>query len=102
MGLFFVLNLQIYLETSSLQRENVPKLPVVLDYYCENWALPVHDIKSFATSTFLSLLLLKEQLMICDKKNCAREYQVQTRSQSKRGFWAQNRRVKKDNIYLSP
>ena len=68
MGLFFVLNLQIYLETSSLQRENVPKLPVVLDYYCENWALPVHDIKSFATSTFLSLLLLKEQLMICDKK----------------------------------
>ena len=71
MGLFFAVNLQIiiYLETSSLQRENVPKLPGVLRWLLQktgNW--PVHDIKSFAIGTFLSSLLLKEQVIISYKK----------------------------------
>ena len=69
MGLFFAVNLKIYFETSSPQWENVPKLPGVLRLLLRktgHW--PVHDIKSFAISTFLSLLLLKEQMMISDKK----------------------------------
>ena len=67
MGLFFAVNLQIYLKTSSLHQENVPKLPGVL------WLLlrktghwPVHDIKSSAIGTFLRSLLLKELMMISD------------------------------------
>ena len=69
MGLFFAVNLQIYLETSSLQRENVPKLPGVPRLLLQktgHW--PVHDIKSFVIGAFLSSLLLKEQMMISDKK----------------------------------
>ena len=48
MGLFFTVNLQIYFETSSPQRENVPKLPGVFRLLLRktgHW--PVHDIKSF-------------------------------------------------------
>ena len=76
MGLFFAVNSQIYLETSSLQRENVPKLPGVLRLLQKtgHWALGTDfDIGTF---TFLSSLLLKEQMMISDKnfkKTCARE-----------------------------
>ena len=73
----------------ALQRENVPKLPDVLRLLLRkpgHW--PVHEVKSFAIGTFLSSLVLKEQMMISDKKKktCARQYQVQTRSQSKQGF----------------
>ena len=70
MGVFFAINLQIYLETSSLQWENVPKLPGVLRWLLQktgNW--PVHDIKSFAIGTFLNSLLVKEQVIISFKKN---------------------------------
>ena len=69
---------------------NVPKLPDVPRLLLRkpgHW--PVHEIKSFAIGTFLSSLVLKEQMMISDKKKkktCARQYQVQTRSQSKQGF----------------
>ena len=54
----------------SLQLENGPKLPGVLRLLLQNtghW--PVHDIKSFAIGTFLSSLLLQEQIKISDKKN---------------------------------
>ena len=34
-GAVFAINLQIYLETSLLQWENVPKLPGAPDYYCK-------------------------------------------------------------------
>ena len=70
MGLFFTVNLQIYFETSSPQQENVPNLPGVFRFLLRktgHW--PVHDIKSFAIGTLLSSLLLKEQMMISDKKN---------------------------------
>ena len=53
----------------ALQRENIPKLPNVLRLLLRkpgHW--PVHEIKSFAIATFLSSLLLKEQMMISDKK----------------------------------
>ena len=70
MGLFFAVNLQIYLETSSLQRENVPKLPGVFRLLLRktgHW--PVRNITSSAIGRFLSSLLLKEQfMMISDKK----------------------------------
>ena len=36
----------------------------------------MHDIKSFAIPTFLSSLLLKEQMMISKKKICVREYEI--------------------------
>ena len=75
---------QIYLETLSLQRENVPKLPAcVLRLLLRKTGLwPVHDIKSFAIGAFLTSLLLTEQMI--NKKPCASQYQVQTRSQTKR------------------
>ena len=68
-GAVFAYHLQIYLETSSLQRKNVPKLPRVLRLLLRktgHW--PVHGIKSFVIGTFLSSLLLKEQMIISDKK----------------------------------
>ena len=76
MELFFAVHLQIYLETSSLQREIVPKLPGVFRLLWQktgHW--PVHDIKSFAIDTFLSSFLLKKQVMISnnnEKKLCER------------------------------
>ena len=61
MELFFAVHLQIYLETSSLQRENIPKLQGVLRLLWQKTGLwPVHDIKRFAIDTFLSSLLLKK------------------------------------------
>ena len=61
MELFFAVHFQIYLETSSLQRENIPKLQGVLRLLWQKTGLwPVHDIKSFAIDTFLSSLLLKK------------------------------------------
>ena len=61
MELFFAVHLQIYLETSSLQRENIPKLQGVLRLLWQKTGLwPVHDIKSYAIDTFLSSLLLKK------------------------------------------
>ena len=89
--------LAIYLETLSLKRENVPVPGVLRLLLRKTGHWPVHDMKIFAigTCTFLSSLLLEEQMMISDlkKKNCGREYQVQTRSQNKRWFWTQNRQV---------
>ena len=70
----------LYLETSSLQLENAPKLPGIFRLLLQktgHW--PVHDIKSFATGTFLSWLLLKEQMKISHKKNL-----VQDNTKSKR------------------
>ena len=78
----------LYLETSSLQLENVPKLPGVLRlllWKTGNW--PVHDIESFATGAFLSSLLLKEQMMISDKKNLVRDNTKSKRDRkASRGF----------------
>ena len=51
----------------------------------------MRDIKSFAIGVFLSSLLLKEQMMISDKKKPSpREYQDQIGLQSKQGLQAQN------------
>ena len=71
-GAVFAINLHIYLETLSLQRENVPKLPAcVLRLLLRKTGLwPVHDIKSFAIGAFLSSLLLKEQMI---KKNLVQD-----------------------------
>ena len=44
-----------------------PLIDALLLQKTGNW--PVHDIKSFAIPTFLSSLLLKEQMMISKKKN---------------------------------
>ena len=69
MELFFAVHLQIYLETSSLQRENIQKLQGVLRLLRQKTGLwPVHDIKSFAIDTFLSSLLLKKEVIISNKK----------------------------------
>ena len=51
-----------------------PLIDALLLQKTGNW--PVHDIKSFAIPTFLSSLLLKEQMMISKKKICVREYEI--------------------------
>ena len=59
------------LVASSLQLENGPKLPGVFRLLLQktgHW--PVHDIKSFAVGTFLSSLLLQEQIKVSDKTLC--------------------------------
>ena len=88
MGLFFTVNMQIYFETSSPQQENVPNLPGVFRFLLRktgHW--PVHDIKSFAIGTLLSSLLLKEQMMISDKKKPVRENTKSKRHRkANRGF----------------
>ena len=49
----FTPNVQIYLETSSLQRvNNVPKLPGVLDERCEKLGTN-HNVNSFSIRSFL-------------------------------------------------
>ena len=64
----FTSNVQIYLETSSLQRvNNVSKLPGVLDERCKNWALTIM-LTALAFAHFSSELLLKEQVIIPVKK----------------------------------
>ena len=61
-------NVQIYLETSSLKRaNNVLKLPGV-DYVAKTWALAMM-LKALPLVHFLSVLLLKEQMITSVKKN---------------------------------
>ena len=66
----FAINLQIYLETLSLKRENVPVPGVLRLLLRKTGHWPPHDMKIFATGTctFRSSLLLEEQMMISDKK----------------------------------
>ena len=60
-------NLQIYLESSSLKlANNVPKLPGV-DYVVKNWALAMM-LKALPLVHFWSALLLKEQMMTSLRK----------------------------------
>ena len=70
LGMCFAINLQIYLETLSLKRENVPVPGVLRLLLRKTGHWPPHDMKIFAigTCTFLSSLLLEEQMMISDKK----------------------------------
>ena len=60
-------NVQIYLETSSLKRaNNVLKLPGV-DYVAKSWALALM-LKALPLVHFLSVLLLKEQMITSVRK----------------------------------
>ena len=60
-------NVQIYLETSSLKRaNNVLKLPGV-DYVAKTWAQAMM-LKALPLVHFLSVLLLKEQMITSVKK----------------------------------
>ena len=66
-GYLLALNLQIYLETSSLKRaNNDPKLPGV-DCVAKNWALAMM-LKALPLVHFWSVLLLKEQMMTSVRK----------------------------------
>ena len=66
-GCLLAVNLQIYLETSSLKcANNVPKLPGV-DYVAKNWALAMM-LKALPLVHFWSILLLKEQMMTSVRK----------------------------------
>ena len=66
-GYLLAVNLQIYLGSSSLKRvNNVPKLPGV-DYVAKNWALAMM-LKALPLVHFLSVLLLKEQMMTSVRK----------------------------------
>ena len=66
-GYLLAVNLQIYLDTSSLKRaNNVPKLPGV-DYVAKNWALAMM-LKALPLVHFWSVLLLKEQMMTSVRK----------------------------------
>ena len=66
-GYLLDINLQIYLDTSSLKRaNNVPKLPGV-DYVAKNWALAMM-LKALPLVHFWSVLLLKEQMMTSVRK----------------------------------
>ena len=66
-GYLLAVNLQIYLDTSSLKRaNNVPKLPGV-DYVVKNWALAMM-LKALPLVHFWSVLLLKEQMMTSVRK----------------------------------
>ena len=57
-GFLLAVNLQIYLETSSLKRaNNVPKLPRV-DYVAKNLGTS-HDVKSFAIGSFLEHIVVE-------------------------------------------
>ena len=71
----FAINLQIYLETLSLKRENVPVPGVLRLLLRKTGHWPPHDMKIFATGTctFRSSLLLEEQMMISDKKKTVGE-----------------------------
>ena len=64
---YLLANLQIYLGTSSLKcGNNIPKLPGV-DYVAKNWALAMM-LKALPLVHFLSVLLLKEQMMTSVRK----------------------------------
>ena len=68
-GYLLVVNLQIYVKTSSLKRgNNVPRLPGV-DYAAKNWALAmIYMLKALPLVHFSSVLLLKEQMMTSVRK----------------------------------
>ena len=67
LGYLLAVNLQIYLETSSLKRaNNVLKLPGV-DYVVKNWALAMM-LKALPLVHFWSVLLLKEQMITSVRK----------------------------------
>ena len=66
-GYLLAVNLHIYLETSSLKRaNNIPKLPSV-DYVAKNWSLAMM-LKALPLVHFLSVLLLKEQMITSVRK----------------------------------
>ena len=66
-GYLLAVNLQIYLETLSLKRaNNVPKL-LGIDYVAKNWTLAMM-LKALPLVHFLSVLLLKEQIITSVKK----------------------------------
>ena len=66
-GYLLAVNLQIYLDTSSLKRaNNITKLPGV-DYVAKNWALAMM-LKALPLVRFSSVLLLKEQMMTSVRK----------------------------------
>ena len=66
-GYLLALNLQIYLDTSSLKRANNDlKLPGV-DCVAKNWALAMM-LKALPLVHFWSVLLLKEQMMTSVRK----------------------------------
>ena len=66
-GYLLAINLQIYLETSSLKRtNNFPKLPGV-DQVAKNWALAMM-LKALPLVHFWNVLLLKEQMMTSVRK----------------------------------
>ena len=66
-GYLLAVNLQIYLDTSSLKRaNNVPKLPGV-DCVAKNWALAMM-LKALPLVHFWSVLLLKEKMMTSVRK----------------------------------
>ena len=67
-GYLLAVNVQIYLETSSLVKSanNVPKLPGV-DYVVKNWALAMM-LKALSLVHFWNVLLLKEQMMTSFRK----------------------------------
>ena len=68
-GYLIAVNLQIFLETSSLKHaNNVPKLPGVdYRYVAKNWALAMM-FKALLLVHFWSLLLLKEQILTSVRK----------------------------------
>ena len=66
-GYLLAVNLQIYLETSSLKRANdVVKLPGI-DYVAKSWALAMM-LKALPLVHFLSVLSLKEQMITAVRK----------------------------------
>ena len=66
-GYLIAVNLQIFLETSSLKHaNNVTKLPGV-DYVAKNWVLAMM-FKALLLVHFWSLLLLKEQILTSVRK----------------------------------
>ena len=66
-GYLLAVNLQIYLETSSLKcANNIPKLPGI-DYVAKNWALAMM-LKTLPLVHFWSVLLSKEEMMTSVRK----------------------------------
>ena len=87
-GYLLAVNLQIYLDTSSLKRaNNVTKLPGV-DYVAKNWALAMM-LKALPLVRFSSVLLLKEQMV------------TSVRNTLKTLVWSAQNRSISDNINFS-
>ena len=66
-GCLLAVNLQIYLETSSLKCANNVLKPTGIDYVAKNWALAMM-LKALLLVRFWSILLLKEQMMTSVRK----------------------------------